>query len=200
MICSQSQSIQTECICLPRHSVTKTWVAPTPASLLCLNNWPDNSLSNLTYDKNFSTCQMWKCLKWMAFADRFLWNWMGNYFKITLPWCFLFHERLCATAWTKDLPLTHWGPDKMADILQTTFQNAFSWMKHLNYKHNFIYRCLFVRRHHYLNQWWTSLLLYVCVTRPQWVNMLTSLLGRKSSSNTLQDTIWLLTTQWGKLW
>ena len=28
-------------------------------------------------------------------------------------------------AWT----LTHWGRDKMADISQTTFSNAFSWMK-----------------------------------------------------------------------
>ena len=26
-------------------------------------------------------------------------------------------------------PLTHWGPDKMAAISQTTFSNAFSWMK-----------------------------------------------------------------------
>ena len=27
------------------------------------------------------------------------------------------------------VPLTHWGRDKMADIFQTTFSNAFSWMK-----------------------------------------------------------------------
>ena len=27
------------------------------------------------------------------------------------------------------LPLTHWGPDKMDAISQTTFSNAFSWMK-----------------------------------------------------------------------
>ena len=25
--------------------------------------------------------------------------------------------------------LTHWGPDKMIAILQTTFSNAFSWMQ-----------------------------------------------------------------------
>ena len=25
--------------------------------------------------------------------------------------------------------LTHWGPDKMAAIFQTTFSNGFSWMK-----------------------------------------------------------------------
>ena len=31
-------------------------------------------------------------------------------------------------------PLTHWGLDKMADIFQTTFSNAFSWMKMLPIK------------------------------------------------------------------
>ena len=32
-----------------------------------------------------------------------------------------------------DLLLTHWGRDKMADIFQTTFSNAFSWMKMLEF-------------------------------------------------------------------
>ena len=33
--------------------------------------------------------------------------------------------------------LTHWGRDKMADIFQTTFSNAFSWMKILEFRLKF---------------------------------------------------------------
>ena len=33
--------------------------------------------------------------------------------------------------------LTHWGPDKMADIFQTTFSNAFSWMKMYEFRFRF---------------------------------------------------------------
>ena len=68
--------------------------------------------------------------------------------------------------------LTHWGRDKMADISQTTFWNAFSWMKICKFRLRFHWR-LFLRvqitifQHwfrkwlgadqatsHYLNQWW----------------------------------------------
>ena len=37
--------------------------------------------------------------------------------------------------------LTHWGRDIMAPISQTTFSNAFSWMKLLNLKKNFTEMC-----------------------------------------------------------
>ena len=70
------------------------------------------------------------------------------------------------------IPLTHWGRDKMAAIFQTTFSNAFSWMKMNKFWLRF-HRSLFPRvqltifQHwfrywlgaiqvtsHYLNQWW----------------------------------------------
>ena len=84
--------------------------------------------------------------------------------------------------------LTHWGHDKMASDFLTTNSNAFSWMK--------IYKCwlgfhlilfprvqLIIFQHwfrwwlgadqatsHYLNQWWSTLLMHICITQPQWVN------------------------------
>ena len=42
------------------------------------------------------------------------------------------------------LTLTHWGQDKMANIFQTTFSNAFSWMKMYNFSFRFHWR-LFLR-------------------------------------------------------
>ena len=64
--------------------------------------------------------------------------------------------------------LTHWGRDKMAAISQTTFSNAFPWMKMLELRLNFHWS-LFLRvqlttfqlwfgavqaTSHFLNQWW----------------------------------------------
>ena len=53
--------------------------------------------------------------------------------------------------------LTHWGPDKMAAIFQTTFSNAFSWMKMYEFRFRFHWS-LFLRVqltiYHYLNQGW----------------------------------------------
>ena len=85
--------------------------------------------------------------------------------------------------------LTHWGRDKMAAISQTTFQDAFSWMKMHEFRLRFHWS-LFLRfeltifQHwfrqwlgadqatsHYLNQWWLILLTHICVTRPQWVKV-----------------------------
>ena len=37
--------------------------------------------------------------------------------------------------------LTHWGRDKIADILQTTFSNALSWMKCMNPDKDFTEAC-----------------------------------------------------------
>ena len=51
---------------------------------------------------------------------------MGCFFIQTAPW----HTGCVITGWSSlKLPLTHWGRDKMAAIFQTTFSNAFSWMK-----------------------------------------------------------------------
>ena len=64
--------------------------------------------------------------------------------------------------------LSHWGRDKITAILQTTFSNAFSWMKIYEFRSRFHWN-LFLRfqltishhngwapiaTSHYLNQWW----------------------------------------------
>ena len=72
--------------------------------------------------------------------------------------------------------LTHWGQYKMANILQTTFSNAFCWLKSLVFWWKFHWS-LFLRvqltisqhwcrqwvgtkkaTNHYLNQWWLRLM------------------------------------------
>ena len=77
---------------------------------------------------------------------------------------------------------------KMATISQTTFWNAFSWMKMFVFCFKFHWS-LFLRvqltifQHwfrywlgadqatsHYLSQWWPSSLTYICSTRGRWVN------------------------------
>ena len=78
----------------------------------------------------------------------------------------------------KWLLLTHWGRDKMTVIFQTTFSNAFSWMKMCKFWLTFHWRLfpnfrLTIFQHwfrwwfgawpltsHYLNQWW---LVYWCI-------------------------------------
>ena len=83
--------------------------------------------------------------------------------------------------------LTHWGRDKMAANWQATFSNAFSWIKCLNFDYNFTEVCYQGSNWHYaiigqIMAWrWTggkplsepmmvSLMMHICVTRPQWVN------------------------------
>ena len=77
--------------------------------------------------------------------------------------------------------LTHWGRDKTATILQTTFSNAFSWIKICEFWLMFHW-ILFLRVNytifqywfrlwlgadqatsHYLNQWWS---VYWCICAP----------------------------------
>ena len=84
--------------------------------------------------------------------------------------------------------LTHWGRDKMAAIFQTTFSNAFSWMKMFKFRLRFHWS-LFPRVQLTIFQalvqimaWhrpgdkplsepmMVSLLTHICVTRPQCVN------------------------------
>ena len=91
--------------------------------------------------------------------------------------------------------LTHWGRDKMADISQTTFSNAFTWMKIHQFRLIFHWS-LFLLIFHWslflmvkftipalvqMMAWrrlgnkplsepiMVSLLTHMCVTRPQWV-------------------------------
>ena len=98
--------------------------------------------------------------KWAAdylYFDVVSWRWS----IITLIMCFIFIE-ICMQQGIYQL--TNWGRDKMADISQTIFLKAFSWMK--------LYECrlilhwsLFLRvklttfrpgNKHYLNQWWLN--------------------------------------------
>ena len=81
--------------------------------------------------------------------------------------------------------LTPWDQDKMAVVFQTTFWNAFLWMKMYGFQLKFQWS-LFPRvqfqhwfrqwlgtkqaRSHYLKQWWPSFLAHICITWPQWVD------------------------------
>ena len=69
------------------------------------------------------------------------------------PWKHFTHNR------TNDctLLLTHWGRDKMAAISQTTFSNAFSWMKmhefRLRFHWNLFLRFELTIFQHWFRQW-----------------------------------------------
>ena len=83
--------------------------------------------------------------------------------------------------------LTHLSVDKMAAISQTTFSNAFSWMKIKFYRSLFIRAQLTIFQHwfrwwlganqvinHYLNQCWPSSLSHICSTRGRWVKFMST--------------------------
>ena len=98
----------------------------------------------------------------------------------------LIHD-LVMTGWHRHL--THWGRDKMDAISQTTFSNAFPWMKIFEFRLKFHWSLfLRVQLTPALVQIMTwrrpgdkslsepmmfSLLTHICVTRPQWVKMCT---------------------------
>ena len=54
-------------------------------------------------------------------------NWI--YMMYVSTWCMFHHTPWASLNYDGILPLIHWGWDKMADYSQTTFSNAFSWMK-----------------------------------------------------------------------
>ena len=112
-------------------------------------------------------------LIYMYFADIFslYFSWLQS--LVFWIWFYLAHYPLANVAvFLKLSLLTHWGRDKMAAILQTTFSNAFSWMKmhefHLRFHWSLFLRLeLTIFQHwfkkwlgadkvtsHYLNQWW----------------------------------------------
>ena len=80
--------------------------------------------------------------------------------------------------------LTHWGLDKIAAILPTTFSNAFSWMKMHTFRFSLFLRFELTIFQHWFRQWlgadqatmplsepmMVTLLMHICVTRPQWMN------------------------------
>ena len=94
-----------------------------------------------------------------------------------------------AEAWRRgmsghSIDLTHCGPNKLAAIFQTTFSNAFSWIKEcMNFDSDFsIGPMNTMPALVQILSWWRSsvkplsqpmmanLLTRICVTRPQWVN------------------------------
>ena len=108
-------------------------------------------------------------------------------------------DRRQAIVWTNaGILLKHWGRDEMDAISQTTFSNAFSWMK--IFEHRLEFHMKFVPKDPINNilalvqimAWgrpgdkplsesmMVSLPTHICVTRPQWVNWI---LGNKLQWN-----------------
>ena len=107
--------------------------------------------------------------------------------------------------------LTLWGPDKIAAISQTTFSNAFSWMKMYEFRLRFHYT-LFLRfqltifqhwcrwwlgadkaTNHYLNQWW---LVYRHIYASLGLNELRSLKHRQTQTDQNSLFIDILSRVW----
>ena len=69
--------------------------------------------------------------------------------------------------------LTHWGWDKMAAKFLTTISNAFSWMKIVKFWLLFLLKAWHRPGHKPLSEpMFVSLLMHICVTQPQIVNIL----------------------------
>ena len=87
-----------------------------------------------------------KCvLQWKYNAGKFYWE--------HFPDIFLSSKSLKYAVGKDSINLTHWGRDKMAAIFQTTFSNAFYWMKMYEYRLNFHWS-LFLRVQLTISQHW----------------------------------------------
>ena len=85
----------------------------------------------------------------------------------------------------------------MASVSQTTFSNAFSWTKMFEFQLTFDLftpkgtidnnSALVQPNRHYLNQWSTSSLTHICITRPQWVKLCSWLFQSESSACVCSD-------------
>ena len=72
-----------------------------------------------------------------------------------------YHVLYCVTAG----PPTHWGVNKMAKVLETTFSYPFPWG--FFYFHQ-IMACCQMAPNHYLNQSWPTCMMEYGSTRTQW--------------------------------
>ena len=65
-----------------------------------------------------------------ALVQIMAWRWPGDK-PLSEPMMVRLPTHICVTRpqWVKIPPITHWGRDKFAAISQTTFSNAFTWMK-----------------------------------------------------------------------
>ena len=101
----------------------------------------------------------WFCLRLSAFLEHFsmflFWkSWINSSFEllglrvcfahqIMTQKCYSYHIMYHGTVPHVAQVLTHWGRDKMAAIFQTSFSNAFSWMKMYEFRLKFHW-CLFL--------------------------------------------------------
>ena len=122
------------------------------------------------------------------------WLWDKDYWKVANQWP-INHQQVANQSWT------HWGRDKITAISQTTFSNTFSWMKTLVWIKMSL---TFVPKGPINNipalvqiiAWRlpgdkplskpivVSLLMHICVTRPQWVKHFLIIYKRFSSAAT----------------
>ena len=93
--------------------------------------------SQLSFPYFYITCYIFTRGKLFSYYDA--WHLVCNCFSCVIksfdaPFVVLckFVARIEAIS-ANTLPLTHWGRDKMDTISQTTFSNAFSWMKMFEY-------------------------------------------------------------------
>ena len=130
---------------------------------------------------------------------------------------FVFYKSLHwrATLSSNSVPnLTHWGRDKITAISQMTFSNAFSWME-MHEFHSRFHWSLFLRFQItifnipalvQIMAWRrpgdkpssepmiVSLLTHICITRPQWVNIRSSMSLCGILSAVLLYVVWSLKT------
>ena len=124
-------------------------------------------------------------------------SWHSVHYKVryNLP-CSFQHYRMCFD--DHMMQLTHWGRDKIDSISQTTFSNAFSWIKMYHFCMISL-KCVPKNRINnipalvQIMAWrrpgnkplsepmMVSLLRHICITRPQWVKMVEQTLWHNES-------------------
>ena len=121
-----------------KHQMIMRWPRSqnTTMSCVCMLIWRLSHLGKLwnKIDGVISLC--WNVLTYVWFlscesghsCDSVTLKTEGCYFVITGGPEGCHYDNLGCYHWLL-LLLTHWGRDKMAEISQTTFSNAFSWMK-----------------------------------------------------------------------
>ena len=109
---------------------------------------------NGLYPEKHISCWELDCLLWIFFShlmtpiqatgiQPYVQLWINEHWE----WKWAVRELQYYILWQKDHEagwLTHWGRDKMAAIFQTTFSNAFCWMKMFEFQLRFHWN-LFLR-------------------------------------------------------
>ena len=155
--------------------IGSAWVKITPCRLFCtkpLSNKPMLCYGWLEQTEFFSseyrTCNLWKCfwkyrLRKAAMLSRVRWV-KSQYVTPSGSVTGIFRDyevnivavdimKSCGNRSSTTMVLTHWSRDKMDAISQTTFSNAFSWMKMFEYRSKFHWS-LFLRVQLTISQHW----------------------------------------------